>query len=217
MSLPEIIEDTSELGPAMAVLTPRERRFVVELFMPGMTAAAAAQIAGFGNADGSSKRETLARIARRKMTKPHIVAAIAEEQRHVVRALAPSAVRALREILGNRAHKDRLKAARTVFARTDPEHVDHYHQHDVRVTAVDHEAETLKALKWMLQAGVPRSKLLEHFGYSGLGRYEKMLAEQELRDRPRLIEASPAEEGPPGAVTSVHHRVVDDHEADEDH
>jgi phage terminase small subunit len=184
----------------MAALTPRERRFVVELFMPGVTAASAAQIAGFGNEDGTSKRETLARIARRKMTRPHIVAAIQEEQRHVVRALAPSAVRALREILGNRAHKDRLKAARTVFARTDPEQVDHHHQHDHRVTVVDHEAETLKALRWMLDAGVPRKKLLEHFGFTGLSRYERMLEERERRDGPKLIEASPEA---PGSVTAV--------------
>jgi len=202
MSLPEIVEDTSECGPAMAALTPRERRFVVELFVPGVTAAAAARAAGFGNEDGSSTPDTLARIARRKMTRPHIVAAIAEEQRHVVRALAPSAVRALREILGNRGHKDRLKAARTVFARTDPEQVDHYHQHDHRVTVTDHTAETLKALRWMLDAGVPREKLIEHFGFTGLSRYERMLEESEQSGRPRLIEARPVE-GPPGAVTAV--------------
>jgi hypothetical protein len=55
----------------------------------------------------------------------------------------------------------------------------------------------------MLDAGVPREKLIEHFGFTGLSRYERMLEESEQSGRPKLIEASPVEEGPPGSVPAV--------------
>jgi hypothetical protein len=51
-------------------------------------------------------------------------------------------------------------------------------------------------LKIMLDLGVPEEKLVESFGYSGLGRYRKMV-EAKYGKGPKLIEAKPE---PPGAI-----------------
>src|SRR6516165_7484006 len=132
----------------MLELNPRERAFVVALFMPDMTGTAAAKAAGFG-VEGKSTNATFGRIAHRKLSQAHIVAAIEEESRRVVRSLAPSAVRALREILEDPKHRDRLKAARTVLERVDPSMMRFEHQHDVRVRVTDHDSEAVAMLRQM--------------------------------------------------------------------
>jgi hypothetical protein len=57
----------------------------------------------------------------------------------------------------------------------------------------DAAIEDLRRLKML---GVPREQLIETFGYSGLDRYEKLLAERQ----PKLIEATAAEVLPAGAI-----------------
>lgn len=58
---------------------------------------------------------------------------------------------------------------------------------DVNVSGevrVSHTDQALNDLKALLALGVAREKLEEMFGHSGLGRYERMLAEREGRARP---------------------------------
>jgi phage terminase small subunit len=210
MSSPEI--ESTELSPVMAELTPRERNFVANLFVPGMSAAAAAQKAGYGTAD--SKGATFASIAHRLKTRPHIGRAITEMCQAQVKALGPSAIAGAREIIADKKHKDRGKMIRHILDRLDPATMlhAHMHQHDVTVKVEDHTTAVLKSLKWMRELGVPHEKLLEHFGFSGLARYQKMLDEQERRE-PKLIESSPVV---PSSVTAVGHHIADDNEADED-
>src|SRR3981081_4265306 len=99
--------DAGELGPAMAELTPRERLFVAALFQPGTTGVAAARAAGYGNAD--SKNSTLARIAHRLKSRPHIARGIIEECQREVKALGPAAIAGAREIIADKKNKDRGK------------------------------------------------------------------------------------------------------------
>jgi phage terminase small subunit len=176
-NLPEL-ENTDRLGPAMLELNPRERAFVVALFMPDMTGTAAAKAAGFG-VEGKSTNATFGRIAHRKLSQAHIVAAIEEESRRVVRSLAPSAVRALREILEDPKHRDRLKAARTVLERVDPSMMRFEHEHNVRVRATDHDSEAVAMLRQMRAQGATREVLEWFFGIGGLSRIEKKLAREE--------------------------------------
>lgn len=180
MGLPEL-EDTTRLGPAMSALTPRDRLFVVELFRPGASGTAAARAAGFG-VKGKSKNTTYGRIAFRKLRQQSIVEAIEEESRRVVRSLAPDAVQVLREILGNKRHKDRLKAARTVLERTDPSLSLHQHQHDVRVHEADNDdAKAIEFLRQFRQLGAGREFLENVFGRNGLAILESKLAEQDAK------------------------------------
>jgi hypothetical protein len=205
--------ESTELGEAMAALSAKEQSFVRALFQPGVTGAAAARAAGYGAADGSSTNKTLARIAFRLRSRPPVVRAIVEECQRTVKSLGPEAIAGMREIIADRKNRDRGKMIRFVIEKIDPALMLVQHQHDVTLR-VDHEAETLKALRWLREVGVPRSKLIEHFGFTGLARYEKMLDERELRE-PKLIEARSPAEGLPGAVTSVRHHL-DDPDAGED-
>ena len=195
MSLP--IDSTEEIGEAMAALTPRDRLFVSFLFQPGTTTAAAARSAGFGAPD--STNATFARIGYRKRLQPSVVKAIAEECARQVRSLGPEALRGMREIIADKKHKDRGKMIRFIVEKIDPSTI--LHKHDVTVKVENHQVEALKILKFMRdQLGVPREKLVEHFGHSGLGMYERL--ERQQSGGPKLIEASPAE-SQPGVVTSA--------------
>ncbi len=210
MSLPidstEELGPAGEFGPAMAELQPRERLFIAALFQPGTTGAAAARAAGYGKAD--SKNSTLARIAHRLKSRSHIAKAIVEECQREVKSLGPAAVAAARQIIGNPKHRDQGKMIRFVLDRIDPATT--LHHHDVRVTVEDHRVEAVKSLRWLRdELQVPRSVLVEHFGHSGLGMYERMEREQSGGGSPKLIEHDAA----PGSVTSERPRITDDDES----
>jgi hypothetical protein len=214
MSLLET-ENTTELGEALEALSPKERLFVTELFR-GSNGAAAARAAGYGAADGSSTNKTLARIAFRLRSRAGVVRAIVEESQRTVKSLGPEAIAGMRQIIADKKNRDRGKMIRFVIEKIDPALMLHQHRHEHDVTLrIDHEAEAIKALRWMRELGVPREKLVEHFGHTGLSRYERM--ERERFGDPKLIESPAAEEGPPGAVTSARRRsVADDDESDAD-
>jgi phage terminase small subunit len=202
MSRPAI--ESIELGEAMEALSPKERLFVAELFQ-GSNGAAAARAAGYGAADGSSTNKTLARIAFRLRSRASVVRAIVEESQRTVKSLGPEAIAGMRQIIGDKKNRDRGKMIRFVLDKIDPALMLHQHQHQHDVTLrVDHEAETIKALRWFRDVKVPREVLVEYFGHTGLSRYERMLAEQDQKKLTGpVIEASPAPAEPPGAVTSV--------------
>src|SRR5262245_14349373 len=101
MSLPEKIEtaELGELGEAMEWLSAKEQAFTRALFLPGATAADAARIAGYGNADGTTTRKNFARIAFRLKSRASIVRAIVEESARTVKSLGPEAIAGMREII----------------------------------------------------------------------------------------------------------------------
>lgn len=63
-----------------------------------------------------------------------------------------------------------------------------HHVHEMHVT-VDHNQEAIASLRAFKDLGVSREKLLELYGWSGLGRYEKMI-EDEDRKSGKLIAGS---------------------------
>src|SRR5262245_9733516 len=132
MSLPEKIE-TAELGEAMEALSPKEAAFVRALFLPNTTATDAARVAGYGTPE--TTRKNYARIAFRLRERPSIVKAIIEESARHVKALGPDAIRAIREILADKKHRDRGKMARYVADQISPAVglLLHRHEHDVTV------------------------------------------------------------------------------------
>src|ERR1017187_7818415 len=112
-----LTEDESDLGPAMLACSKQERIFVRALFeKPGHGAGArAARAAGYGSKGGATN--TPARSANRLFNRPRVITAIAEMTGQQLRSDGPMAVQTVREVMADKTHKDRLKAARTVFER----------------------------------------------------------------------------------------------------
>jgi phage terminase small subunit len=177
-------EDEDALGPAMAACSKQERLFVRALFAhPGHGAGArAARLAGYGNA--KSPNVTYWRAANRLFNRPRVADAIAEMTRLLMRSEAPQAVQAVREIIKDRSHKDRLKAARSVIDRADPvEQRFVGEMHHTITDKRDRDTNTLKYLRHLKDAGVDRDALIKIFGFTGLSIYEQKLAALELAEK----------------------------------
>jgi phage terminase small subunit len=183
------IEDDSQLGPAMQACTLQQRKFVLALFeqKPGYGAlAAAARAAEYGNRDGTSTAKAMANIAQRLVNNPNVVAAIAETAKKQLRSDAPAAVQTVREVMNDPMHKDRLKAASMILQRIDPVET----KHSVEVThKIDHDAEAVAQLRMLKSLNVAREKLEEMFGFTGLSRYEQMLALEDAKQAGPVVDA----------------------------
>ncbi len=174
-------DEPTTLGPAMEALSDKRRNFVMQFVIHG-NGAKAARLAGYGGADSSNL--TQAKLGYRLRQEPTIQAAITEEVRKYYHSAAAAAVREINRILDDPKAKDadKLRAADGILARIDPivtgqvmriEHEHHVH--------VDHTAAALESLRFLKSMDVPREKLIEQFGYSGLPRYEKMLVEEDIK------------------------------------
>jgi hypothetical protein len=117
---------SNKLGPKMARLNDRQRRFVLALFAPGLPAKgegrhiAAARLAGLGRADGTSNKKTLTACACNLLQRPDVIAAIKEHARAAVTEVAPEAIAAVYEILAEKGHKDRARVAMGLIEKIDP-------------------------------------------------------------------------------------------------
>jgi phage terminase small subunit len=108
-------------GPAMAALNDRQKQFVRALFdSPRKHGAAtfAARAAGYGTP--TSSVQSIASIASRLCSDPKIQDAIQEESRKYVTTLGPTAVRALKNLLGTRSHKDHERAVGILVEQIAP-------------------------------------------------------------------------------------------------
>jgi hypothetical protein len=90
--------------------------------------------------------------------------AIEVESKRMVRALGPQAIKVIKEILDDREHKDRLKAARTVLERVDPTFLGVQHQHQVEVVAEPGVETALRMLQVMRELQVPIAVQREKIG-----------------------------------------------------
>jgi phage terminase small subunit len=179
-------------GPAMAALNPRQKLFVRALFEAPRkfgAAAFAARAAGYGTP--TSTPQVISALSSRLCASPPIQEAIQEESRKYVTTLGPMAVRALKHLLGTPAHRDHGRALGLTMERIAPAQS----THTVNVThhVVDHTAEAVAQLRMLKNLDVPRSRLEEVFGFSGLARYEEMLEIEEAKKSPRLIEGTAVE------------------------
>lgn len=173
----------------MLALRERERRFVWAYLCNAMTdgrenGAQAARDAGYSDVAGGAKVR-----AHDLLHRDVILDAMNEVAGRELRGLAIPAVVALGKLIEKSDHQDHRKAIEMVLDR-----VGHGARVgvDVRVegeVTVNHTDAAVEALRHYIGLGVPRAKLEEIFGYSGLSRYEKMLAETDAR-APKLIEGS---------------------------
>jgi phage terminase small subunit len=183
------VVDGTEWGECMAALaSDRHRAFVLALYQikPGYGAhVKAAKLAGWGTSTTSAKSWSV--IATRLAHDPKILAAIHEEDQKRIRASAPRAIRALEHLIEDPTHREHGRAIGMVLDRVhgvEQRHVVDVHHH------VDHDAEAVAELRMLKSLDVAQEKLIEVFGLTGLPRYERLLAVEDARKAPRVIEGN---------------------------
>lgn len=179
-----------ELGPKMRLLPEREQKFVWHyLFNEGKpNGAQAARDAGYSDAGDGAKVRAHALLHRDR-----VIDAIEEVGRKAFRGLLLPAIKATAALIDNSAHPDHARTLQSTLSRlglSERTAVDVNHTGQVSVNHTDDALETLRTLQ---QLGVPREKLIETFGHSGLSRYEKLLAASEAaKVVPAIIEGEVA-------------------------
>jgi phage terminase small subunit len=182
----EVAAPDSELSEAEAACSPQERAFVHHLMTltpeRGFKVRAA-RLAGFK----ATTAHNLNSLTQRLLIRPRIIALIAEVTRKQIRTSAPNAVHAVHEILADRGHKDRLKAANVILERVDPTvaRLDVNVRHEV----IDRDKEAVEYLRKLKSLGVPHEKLVEELGFSALPRYERLLALEDASKAAPVIDA----------------------------
>jgi hypothetical protein len=174
-----------ELGPKMKLCSEKERLFVWEFVRSGggaRQASGAAREAGYVDSGTGAIRVTAHRVLHRD----RVLAAIEEVGRQAFRSQLAPAVSANLRLIEDRDHPDHWKAVHATLSRNG---LIERTGVDVNVTgeiSVNHTEAALGDLRALLALGVPREKLVETFGFSGLARYERMLAETEGK-QPKVI------------------------------
>jgi phage terminase small subunit len=179
MELPRDIE----MGPKMQACAPQERLFVWFVAVEGFDATNAARKAGYVDNDNGAIRVR----GHALMHRERVIEALEEVGRKSFRSLLPTAIAANRKLLENDKHPDHHKAVQSTLSRlglSERTAVDVTMGGEV---TVNHTDAAVNDLRTLLALQVPREKLIELFGFSGLERYEKMLADADRRV-PKVIE-----------------------------
>jgi hypothetical protein len=179
-------DNWTELGPAMRVLTERQRAFVHAYLTekPGYGALTRAyRRAGYRNPGGVAR--TLSKTAHSLSRHPKIVAAINEEAKKIIRGVGHAeAVAAIMNMIRDPSHRDHARAVDMILARADPaiskQSIDVVHR------TIDPDQEALEELRAARKLGATRDKLLELYGPNGLDRVEAL----EARDNARRADAA---------------------------
>lgn len=177
-----------ELGPKMLACNDRERRFVWHFVTSkDDNATEAARRAGYTDNDNGAIKVR----AHALMHRDRVIAAIDEVARKEFRTLLMPTIRATRALVDNPKHPDHARTLGSLLSRLglgERSAVDVNLAGEVTVNHTDQALNDLRILKSM---GLSRDALLGIFGFSGLDRYEKMLAATDAR--PKLIEGKAEE------------------------
>jgi hypothetical protein len=119
-----------------------------------------------------------------------------------LRGLAVPAVVALAKLVSKPEHPDHRKAVEMVLNRTG--HAERA-QVDVNVSGqVEHVTNrtdaALDSLEYLVSMQVPREKLIDTFGYSGLARYERMLEDRQRKQGKSLPAPAGHRNGEPAVI-----------------
>lgn len=168
--------DRAEYSPVMQALTPRERLFVIAMAQ-NYSLAECSRRAGYGDAESDAAYH--ASCGWRESHRDKIIAALVEITKLQVRAMAPDAIQALKEIVNTKGEPARLRAVSLILSRVDPEITKT--DINVKVEVVDHTAEAVQQLRILRDLGTTHEKLEDFFGHSGLQHYERLLAEDDAK------------------------------------
>jgi hypothetical protein len=180
-----------DLGPKMQACDERERKFVLAYLTNGGNGADAAAAAGYSTHLGANRVQ-----AHHLLHRERILSALEEVGRKEFRSLLVPCLVAMRRLVANPDHPHHASTVGTLLSRLG---FSEKSAIDISVTGtveVNHTDAALSDLRNLIALGIPEAKLEEIFGFSGLGRYKRMLAEQD-RKAGRLIEDSPE---PPGKL-----------------
>lgn len=177
-----------ELGPKMLACTERERLFVLHyLRICGEEgrgdASEAARRAGY--ADPGKHSASIRVRGHALMHRERVREAMFEVGKTEFVGLLLPAVMARKRLVENDKHPDHAGAVNSTLSALG---LGERSTLDVNVSGsveLNHTDAAVADLRRLKALGVPREKLIEMFGYSGLERYEAMLAAKE----PKLIEA----------------------------
>lgn len=177
-----------EFGPKMQACTERVRRFVLAFLEQGCEdASEAARKAGFHDPGPHS---SAIRVRGHELRhRPRVIEAMQEVARTYFGGMLLPAVLAAEDMITNRKHPDHAKM---VLAVLGAQGLGERKSVDLNVSGevvLNHTDAALDDLRRLLDLGVPREKLVETFGHSGLSRYEQMLAKRDGRVLPPVIEA----------------------------
>jgi phage terminase small subunit len=171
----DLTERVEQLPEMAALPTDQMRQFVENLFVHP-NHAQAARAAGYGrrhDGQGESTAHAMAVISNRLLRDPRIIAARNAAQKILRRQYGPKALNVIGHILDDPQHKDAYKAARDILELEDTTVTKTETTVNVKV---DHTRDALDTLRYMKSIGATREMLEAHFGFSGLSRYEELLA-----------------------------------------
>jgi len=178
--LAAVPDNDESLGPAMRVLTPKQRRFVWELrFGP----------AGYGSEVRAARAMRV--LAHQALHSPRIQDALREVGHRIIRAEAFQSIRNVTAIANDLNHRDCLKANLALMDRGGFS-VETVHNIIVQ-HKTDYTKQALEELATFRRLGVERARLEEIFGRDGLYHLEQQLDTAQ----PKMIEGEYVE-APPG-------------------
>lgn len=169
-----------EIGPKMQACSERERKFVVcYVFNDDGNASEAARLAGY--ADPGPGSSAIRVQAHALMHRARVKDAIEEVARLKFRSLLVPTINATKRLIEKSDHPDHAGTVKSMLSRLgfgEKTGVDVNISGEVVVNHTDAALNDLRALKAL---GLPRERLQEIFGFSGLDRYERMLAVTDAR------------------------------------
>lgn len=178
-----LMPELTDLPAEMRELpTDKLRRFAWAYVLGDGEASSSARWAGYSDVKEGAKVR-----GHHALHRDDVQAAMRALASRYLFSLAPKALIRLHQVLDDPKHSKHLKAielalaANGLGARTAV---------DVNVSGtvtLNHTDEAVEQLRTLLDLGVPRAKLEEIFGFSGLGRYERMLAEQQGKRLPTPV------------------------------
>jgi hypothetical protein len=176
----QFMELPKDLGPKMQACSERERLFVWAFLGQGcQDASEAARKAGCSDPGPQS---SAIRVRGHELRhRQRVIEAMQEVARLYFGGLLLPAVLAAEDMIGNPKHPDHAKMVQAVLGAQglgERRGLDVNFSGEVTVNHTDAALDDLRRLQ---EFGVPRAKLIETFGFSGLERYEKMLAQRDGR------------------------------------
>jgi hypothetical protein len=166
-----------QLPEAVQVLRDdRERAFVWAYMWNGGNGTRAARTAGYSDKGGGAKVR-----AHHLLQRQDILDALSEMGPRYLYSLQPKALVRLGKLLSSKNERVAVKAVDMTLSRTG---MSERTALDVKVSGsveVDHTSAAVADLRRLKALGVPRAELERVFGFSGLSRYEKLLAIADAR------------------------------------
>lgn len=181
------MELPKELGPKMLACTEPERLFVWAFLEQGcQDASDAARKAGYVDTGTGAIRVRGHQLRHRQ----RVIDAMREVALAYFGGLLLPAVLAAEDMITNPKHPDHANMVKAVLSHGGLGERSRLDVNFSGEVTVNHTDAAIDDLARYIALEVPRPKLVEIFGYSGLQRYEKMLAERESRQPKKLIEGT---------------------------